>query len=81
MNWDLERRVTGLIFVAFITAAAAAMAAAYLILGRMIIDAGSGDGGPLFVIAGGALVGTLTAYVIHEIGNVLPSVMARLHRG
>ncbi len=81
MYWDFERRITGLIFVAFIAAAACAMAASYLILGRLIIDAGTGEGQPLFVVAGGALVGTLTAYVIHEIGNVLPGVMARLHRG
>lgn len=81
MFLDLERRVTGLIFVGFLAAGAVAMAAAYLILGRMIIDASTGDGGPLIVIAGGALVGTLTAFVIHEVGSVLPGVMARLHRG
>ena len=81
MRWTIEHRVTSLIFVGFLASGAVAMAAAYLILGRMIIDASSGDAGPLVVIAGGALVGTLTAFVIHEVGSVLPGVMARLHRG
>ena len=75
-----EQRTIGVVFVGLIAAAAVAMAAAYLILGRLIIDAGAGDAGPLLVIAGGALVGTLTAYIIHEVGDVLPSVMARLYR-
>ena len=81
MRWDLERRTTGVIFAAFLASGAIAMAAAYLILGRMIVDASAGDAGPLVVIAGGALVGTLTAFVIHEVGSVLPGVMARLSRG
>ena len=81
VGWDVERRVTGAIFVGFLAAGAVAMAAAYLILSRMIMDASSGDAGPFVVIAGGALVGTLTAFVIHEVGSVLPGVMARLHRG
>jgi hypothetical protein len=81
MGWNIERRVTGLIFMGFLASAAVAMAAAYIILARMIVDAGAGDAGPIAVIAGGALVGALTAYIIHEVGNVLPGVMSRLHRG
>ena len=81
MTWDRERRITGVIFVGFLTAGAVAMAVAYVVLGRVIIDASAGDAGPILVIAGGALVGTLTAFVIHEIGQVLPGVMARLNRG
>ena len=81
MTWDRERRITGVIFVGFLTAGAVAMAVAYVVLGRVIIDASAGDAGPIPVIAGGALVGTLTAFVIHEIGQVLPGVMARLNRG
>ena len=81
MSWDRERRITGAIFVGFLTAGAVAMAFAYVVLGRVIIDASAGDAGPILVIAGGALVGTLTAFVIHEIGQVLPGVMARLNRG
>lgn len=81
MKWDLDRRVTGVLFTAFLAAGAVAMAAAYLILGRMIMDASAGDAGPVVVIAGGALVGSLTAFVIHEVGAVLPGVMARLNRG
>ena len=81
MSWDRERRITGVIFVGFLTAGAVAMAVAYVVLGRVIIDASAGDAGPILVIAGGALVGTLTAFVIHEIGQVLPGVMARLNRG
>lgn len=81
MSPAFERRVTGVIFLCFLAAGAIALAAAYLILGRMIIDASAGDMGTLAVVAGGALVGTLTAFVIHEIGSVLPMVMARLYRG
>ena len=81
MTWDRERRITGVIFVGFLTAGAVAMAVAYVVLGRVIIDASAGDAGPILVIAGGALVGTLTAFVIHEIGQVLPGVVARLNRG
>jgi hypothetical protein len=81
MNSISDRRVTGAIFAGFLGAGAIALAAAYLILGRMIIDASAGDSGPLAVIAGGALVGTLTAFVIHEVGSVLPNVMSRLYRG
>lgn len=80
MSSAFDRRITGALFLGFLTAGAFALAAAYLILGRIIIDAGSDGMGPLSVIAGGALVGTLTAYVIHEVGSVLPSVMARLYR-
>ena len=81
MTLDRERQITGAIFVGFLATGAVAMAAAYLVLGRVIIDASTGDAGPLLVIAGGALVGTLTAFVIHEVGQVLPGVMARLSRG
>ena len=81
MSWDRERRITGAIFVGFLTSGAVAMAVAYVVLGRVIIDASAGDAGPILVIAGGALVGTLTAFVIHEIGQVLPGVVARLNRG
>lgn len=81
MTSAFDRRVTGAIFLGFLAAGAIALAAAYLILGRMIIDASAGDAGPLAVIAGGALVGTLTGFVIHEVGMVLPNVMARLYRG
>jgi hypothetical protein len=44
----------------------------------MIVGAGAGDESALLVIAAGALVGTLTAYVIHEVGAVLPGVMRHL---
>ncbi len=81
MSSAFDRRITGAIFLGFLTAGAVALAVAYLILGRIIIDASAGDTSPLAVVAGGALVGTLTAFVIHEIGDVLPSVMARLLRG
>lgn len=81
MGSAFDKRVTGAIFLGFLTAGAIALAAAYLILGRIIIDASVGDMGALAVIAGGALVGTLTAFVIHEIGSVLPAVMTRLYRG
>ena len=81
MGWDRERRITGAIFAGFLAAGALAMAAAYLVFGRVIVDASTGDAGPMLVIAGGALVGSLTAFVIHEVGQVLPGVMARLSRG
>ena len=77
---DTERRVTGALVVGFLSAGAIAMAAGFVVLGRMIVDASTGDAGPMIVIAGGCLVGTLTAFVIHEIGCVLPGVMARLYR-
>ena len=80
MNSERERQITGALFVGFLAAGAIAMAAAYLVLGRVIIDASTGDAGPILVIAGGALVGTLTAFVIHEVSQVLPGVMARLNR-
>ena len=80
MTWDRERRITGALFVGFLGAGSIALAAAYLVFGRLIIDASAGEAGAVLVIAGGALVGTLTAFVIHEIGNVLPGVMARLSR-
>ena len=70
-----KRWITGAIFVLFVAAGALAMTAAYLILGRMIIAAGNGDAGPLAVIASGSVVGTLTAFVIHELSRVLPGVM------
>ena len=81
MTWDRERRITGALFASFIAAGSIALAAAYLVFGRVIIDASAGEAGPMLVISGGALVGTLTAFVIHEIGFVLPGVMARLSRG
>ena len=81
MNLDRERQITGAIFTGFLVTGALAMAAAYLVLGRAIVDANAGEGSALLVIAGGALVGTLTAFVIHEVGHVLPGVMARLSRG
>ncbi len=81
MRWISERHVTGAIFTGFLASGAAAMTLGYVILGRMIVDASAGEAGPLIVIASGAMVGTLTAFVIHEIGGVLPDVMARLHRG
>ena len=81
MNWDRERQITGVLFGAFLAAGCVAMAAAYIVLGRLIVDASTGEGKATFVIAGGALVGTLTAFVIHEVGQVLPGVMARLYRG
>ena len=81
MTWDRERRITGALFAGFLAAGSIALAAAYLVFGRVIVDASAGEAGPMLVISGGALVGTLTAFVIHEIGFVLPGVMARLSRG
>jgi ABC-type Mn2+/Zn2+ transport system permease subunit len=76
-----ERRQTATLFTSFLAAGATALAAAFLILGQMITMASDVPHGPLYVIAAGALVGTLTAYVIHEIAEILPGVMERLHRG
>jgi hypothetical protein len=76
-----ERSLTAALFTSFLTAGAIALAAAFLILGYMITSASEVAHGPLYVIAAGALVGTLTAFVIHEIAEVLPGVMERLHRG
>jgi ABC-type Mn2+/Zn2+ transport system permease subunit len=76
-----ERSQMATLFTSFLTAAAVALAAAFLILGQMITMASEVAHGPLYVIAAGALVGTLTAFVIHEVAEVLPSVMERLHRG
>jgi hypothetical protein len=81
MKTDRESRVTGALFLGFLGAGAVALAAAYLVLGRLIIDASAGEGGAMMVIAGGALVGTLTAVVIHEVGHVLPRVTQKLNRG
>jgi len=81
MGWERERQVTGVLFGVFLLSGALALAAAYIVLGRIIVDASEGESGAALVIAGGALVGTLTAFVIHEVGQVLPGVMARLHRG
>ena len=75
-----ERHTTGMLFAAFLAAGAIAMMAAYLILGRLIVAAGDGIAGPASVIAAGALAGTLTAFVIHEVGRVLPGVMQRAGR-
>jgi hypothetical protein len=74
------RRQTGALFTAFLTAGAIALAAAFLILVQMITSASEVAHGALYVIAAGALVGTLTAFVIHEIAEILPGVMAHLHR-
>ena len=74
-----ERWTTGALFFLFLAAAAIAMAHAYMILGRLIIAAGDGISGPVAIIAAGALVGTLTAFVIHEISAVLPGVMRHLN--
>jgi ABC-type Mn2+/Zn2+ transport system permease subunit len=76
-----ERNQTATLFTSFLTAGAVALASAFLILGQMITSASDVAHGPLYVIAAGALVGTLTAFVIHEIADVLPGVMERLHRG
>jgi pheromone shutdown protein TraB len=81
MRFLSERRVTAGLFTIFLAAGAVALAAAFLILGHMITIAGEVANGPLYVIAAGALVGTLTAFVIHEVGCVLPDVMEELHRG
>jgi hypothetical protein len=76
-----DRSQTATLFTAFLTTGAIALAAAFLILGQMITSASEVAHGPLYVIAAGALVGTLTAFVIHEIAEVLPGVMEHLHRG
>ena len=76
-----ERQLTATLFTSFLTAGAIALAAAFLILGQMITMAGDVAYGSLYVIAAGALVGTLTAFVIHEVAEVLPGVMEVLHRG
>jgi hypothetical protein len=81
MRFVSERRLTAMLFTSFLAAGATALAAGFLILGQMIVMAGEVSGGPLYVIASGALVGTLTAFVIHEVGLVLPGVMSRLNRG
>ncbi len=75
------RRLTAVLFTTFLAAGATALAAAFLILGQMIVIAGEVSGGALYVIASGALVGTLTAFVIYEVGMVLPGVMSQLNRG
>ncbi len=65
-------------FTSFLTAGAIALATAFLILGQMITLASEVAHGPFYVIAAGALVGTLTAFVIHEVAEVLPGVMDEL---
>jgi hypothetical protein len=80
MRFLSERRITAALFTSFLLAGVLAMASAFLILGRMIIMAGETQSGTLFVLASGGLVGTITAFVIHEVGAVLPAVMARLSR-
>ena len=72
------RNVTRLLFGSLLAAGTVAMAAAYLLLGHMIVDASTGDATALSVVTAGILVGTLTAYVIHEVGMVLPGVMPHL---
>ena len=74
------RNVTRLLFGALLAAGTVAMAAAYVLLGHMIVDASAGDATAMSVITAGILVGTLTAYVIHEVGMVLPGVMPHLRR-
>ncbi len=81
MRMISERRLTAALFTGFLAAGAVALAAAFLILGHMITMAGDVTHGPLYVIAAGALVGTLTAFVIHEVGCILPGVMDELHHG
>ena len=78
MRHITDRHITAALFVGLLAAGAIAMTEAYMILGRMIVSAGEGEGSPLLVIAAGALVGTLTAYVIHEVDNVLPGVTLHL---
>ena len=70
-----ERHVTAAVFIGLLAAGIIAMVQAYLILGRIIMSVGLGDDSPLMLIAAGALVGTLTAYVIHEVGQILPGTM------
>jgi ABC-type Mn2+/Zn2+ transport system permease subunit len=80
MRYFSEHRVTAALFTGFLVAGVTAVAAAFLILGRMIVMAGDVPNGPLYVVASGGLVGILTTFVIHEVGMVLPGVMARLNR-
>ena len=70
-----ERHITAAVFIGLLTAGAIAMTQAYMILGRLIVSVGMGDDSPLLLISAGALVGTLTAYVIHEVGQILPATM------
>jgi biotin transporter BioY len=82
VSWFMsERSQTATLFTSFLTAGAIAMAAGFLILGQMITMASEVAQGGLYVIAAGALVGTLTAFVIHEVAEILPGVMDHLHRG
>ena len=73
-----DRHVTAVVFVGLLAAGVTAMVQAYLILGRVILSVGLGEDSPLVLISAGALVGTITAYIIHEVGNVLPGVMRTL---
>lgn len=72
--------VTLLLFVAFLLAGAAALAAAAVIMGALIVDASQGDAGALGVIAAGAMTGTLASFIVHEITMAAPGVVRDLSR-
>ena len=66
---------TLLLFLAFLLAGAAALAASAVLMGRLIVDAGDGDATIAAVVTAGALVGTLASYVVHEVTALAPGVV------
>ena len=67
--------LTLLIFIAFLLAGASALAATAVLFSGAITDAVEGVTGPVPVIVLGALIGTLSAYIVHEITALVPGIV------